>query len=354
MFRRPKSLVGLDIGSSAIKAIELKPAGKAYRVTAFGSEPVPPDSIVDGAIIDGAAVADAIRRLFDGRGIKTRDVAASLSGNAVIVKKITLPVMTEAELSESIYWEAEQYIPFDIQDVNLDYQILDIPGAANGGKGGTMDVLLVAAKKEKIADYTGVIAQAGRTAVVVDVDAFALQNAYEVTYGIDPSAVVVLLNAGASATNINITSGDRSVFTRDISIGGNAYTEALQKELNLPYEQADQLKRGVPIEHASFEDARPVLRAVSENVMLEIQKTFDFFKATAASDRIDRIMVSGGASRAEGFTEMLTERFEAPVEPFDPFKRVQFDAKRFSADAADVAPTVAVAVGLGLRRVSDR
>jgi type IV pilus assembly protein PilM len=342
----------LDIGSSAIKAIELKPAGKAYRVTAFGSEPVPPDSIVDGAIIDGAAVADAIRRLFDGRGIKTREVAASLSGNAVIVKKITLPVMTEAELAESIYWEAEQYIPFDIQDVNLDYQMLDVPDAA-GGK-GTMDVLLVAAKKEKIADYTGVIAQAGRAAVIVDVDAFALQNAYEANYGIDPAAVIVLLNAGASATNINILSGDRSVFTRDISIGGNAYTEALQKELNLPYEQADQLKRGIPLEQANFEDARPVLRAVSENVMLEIQKTFDFFKATAASDRIDRIMVSGGASRAEGFTEMLTERFEAPVEPFDPFKRVQFDAKRFSADPADVASTVAVAVGLGLRRVSDR
>jgi len=354
VFRRAKSLVGLDIGSSAVKAVELKPAGKGYKVIAFGSEPVPPDSIVEGAIIDGAAVADAIRRLFDGRGIKTKDVAASLSGNAVIVKKITLPMMTENELSESIYWEAEQYIPFDIQDVNLDYQILDAPDAAAAGK-GTMDVLLVAAKKEKIADYTGVIAQAGRSAAIVDVDAFALQNAYEVNYGIDPNAVVVLLNAGASATNINIVSGDRSVFTRDISIGGNAYTEALQKELNLPYEQADSLKRGLPADGVSFEDARPVLRAVSENVMLEIQKTFDFFKATAASDRIDRIMMSGGASRAEGFTEMLSERFQAPVEAFDPFKRVMFDAKKFSvATAADVAPTVAVAVGLALRRVGDR
>ena len=352
MFRRAKSLVGLDIGSSAVKAVELKQAGKAYKVTAFGSEPVPPDSIVDGAIIDAAAVADAIRRLFDSRHIKTRDVAASLSGNAVIVKKITLPVMTEAELAESIYWEAEQYIPFDIQDVNLDYQIVD--SADPAGK-GTMDVLLVAAKKEKIADYTGVIAQAGRGAVVVDVDAFALQNAYEVNYGIEPSAVVVLLNAGASATNINILNGDQSVFTRDISIGGNAYTEALQKELSLPFELADQLKRGIPVDGVTFEDARPVLRAVSDNVMLEIQKTFDFFKATASSDRIDRIMVSGGASRADGFTEMLSERFEAPVEAFDPFKRVAFDAKRFNVESAEmVAPTVAVALGLALRRVSDR
>jgi type IV pilus assembly protein PilM len=353
VFRRAKSLVGLDIGSSAVKAVELKASGKSYKVTAFGAEAVPPDSIVDGAIIDGAAVADAIKRLFESRKIQTSDVAASLSGNAVIVKKITLPVMTDTELAESIYWEAEQYIPFDIQDVNLDYQILDA-GDALAGK-STMDVLLVAAKKEKIADYTGVIAQAGRTAVVVDVDAFALQNAFEVNYGIEPGQVVVLLNAGASATNINILQGDQSVFTRDISIGGNAYTEALQKELNLPYEQADQLKRGESVDGVTFEDARPVLRAVSENVMLEIQKTFDFFKATASSDRIDRIVVSGGASRAEGFLETLTERFEAPVELFDPFKRVAFDAKRFHIDdVEDVARTAAVAVGLGLRRVADR
>lgn len=353
MFRRAKSVVGLDIGSSAVKAVELKGSGKSFKVAAFGSEPVPPDSIVDGAIIDATAVVDAVRRLFDSRKIRTKEVAASLSGNAVIVKKITLPVMTEGELSESIYWEAEQYIPFDIQDVNLDYQILE-SGQAAGAK-GTMDVLLVAAKKEKIADYTGVISQAGRTPVIVDVDAFALQNAYEMNYGIEAGQVVVLLNAGASAININILNGDQSVFTRDISIGGNAYTEALQKELNLPFESADLLKRGQEVEGATYEDARPVLRAVTENVMLEIQKTFDFFKATASSDRIDRIMVSGGASRAEGFTEMLGERFEAAVEPFDPFKKVAFDARKFGVgDPTDIAPTAAVAVGLALRRVGDR
>jgi len=352
VFRKAKALVGLDIGSSAVKAIELKSAGKGYKVTAYGAEPIPPDSIVDGAIIDGAVVVGAIRRLFDSRGIKTKEVAASLSGNAVIVKKISLPVMTEAELAESIYWEAEQYIPFDIQDVNLDYQILDSKDVAAAK--GAMDVLLVAAKNEKIADYTGVIGQAGRTAVVVDVDAFALQNAYETNYGVEQGGVVVLLNAGASATNINILNGDQSVFTRDISIGGNAYTEALQKELNLPFDLADELKRGEAVEGATYEDARPVLRAVTENVMLEIQKTFDFFKATAASDRLHRIVVSGGASRAEGFTEMLADRFEAPVETFDPFKRIAFDAKKFNVNPAEIAPTAAVAVGLALRRAGDR
>jgi type IV pilus assembly protein PilM len=348
---KSKTVVGLDIGSSAVKAIELRPVGKGYKVVACASEPVPSDSIVDGAIIDGAAVADAIRRLFENKAFKSKDVAASLSGNAVIVKKINLPVMTEAELAESIYWEAEQYIPFDIQDVNLDYQILD-PGTRADSK-GTMDVLLVAAKKEKIADYTGAIAQAGRAPVVVDVDAFALQNAYEVNYGLDPNVVTVLLNAGASAINVNILSGDQSLFTRDISIGGNAYTDALQKELNLPFEAAEQLKKGQSVDGATFEEAKPVLHAVTQNVLLEIQKTFDFFKATASSDRIDRIFLSGGASRVDGFGQAVEDRFNAPVEEFDPFKKVALDSK-LGVDRAAMAPTAAVAVGLALRRAGDR
>jgi type IV pilus assembly protein PilM len=353
LFANSKTIVGLDIGSSAVKAVELKPAGKGYKVTAFAAEPVPPDAIVDGAIIDAGSVAEAIRRVFEGnKAFKSKDVCASLSGNAVIVKKITLPVMTENELAESIYWEAEQYIPFDIQDVNLDYQILD-PGTGPNSR-GSMDVLLVAAKKEKIGDYTNVIAQAGRTPVIVDVDAFALQNAFEANYGLDAGRIVVLLNAGASAININILQGDQSVFTRDISMGGNAYTEAVQKELDLPFDSAEQLKKGIPVDGATFEEAQPVLRAVTENVLLEIQKTFDFFKASASTDHIDRIMLSGGASRVDGFHQMVQERFNAPVEDFDPFRTVTWDAKKLGGEPADMAPSAAVAVGLALRKVSDR
>ena len=352
-FRRARPVVGLDIGSSAVKAVELRQAGKGWKVVGWGVEPVPPDSIVDGAIIDGTAVADAIRRLFDGRRLRGKDVAASLSGNAVIVKKITVPAMTEAELADSIVWEAEQYIPFDIQDVNLDYQVLTTANEA--GPKGTMDVLLVAAKKEKIVDYTGVITQAGRTPLIVDIDAFALQNAYEVNYGFTDGEVIALINAGASATNINIVQGDQSVFTRDVSIGGHAYTEALQKELNLPHESADMLKRGHAVDGVAYGEAKPVLRNVSESILLEIQKTFDFYKATAVSDRIARIAVSGGASQAEGFIEMLGERFGAPVEAFDPFRRVRFESGKFGVpNVAAIAPMAAVAVGLALRKAGDR
>jgi len=349
-FGKPKSVVGLDIGSSAVKAVELKASAKGYTVAAIASEPVPPDSIVDGAIIDGGAVAEAIRKLFAQKAFKTKEVAASLSGNAVIVKKISLPVMTDQELADSIFWEAEQYIPFDIQDVSLDYQVVD-SGAGADGK-GTMEVLLVAAKKEKIADYTSVITQAGRQAVVVDVDAFALQNAYEANYGAGPS-VVVLLNAGASATNVNIVSNGQSLFTRDLSLGGNSYTEAVQRELNLPFETAEAAKKGMPVEGHTFEDVRPVLHAVTENLLLEVHKTFDFYKATAASEQIDRIVLSGGASAVDGFADALADRFGVAVEHFDPFRQVAFE-KPPAENVAELAATAAVAVGLALRKAGDR
>ena len=351
LFNRSKPVVGLDIGSSAVKAIELKKSGRGFKVTAIGVEPVPPDSIVDGAIMDAGAVTDAVRRVLQSPRFKAKDVVASLSGSSVIVKKISLPVMSEADLADSIQWEAEQYIPFDIQDVNLDYQILT-PVAE---RQGTMEVLLVAAKKDKIADYTGVVSAVGRKTVVVDVDAFALQNAFETNYTDDAGKVVALVNAGASAININLVSGGTSLFTRDVGIGGNAFTEAVQKELGLPFEGAEDAKRGLPVEGVRPEDIRPVLHAVMENVLLEIEKTFDFFKATSASDRIDRIVVSGGASMVDEFESALRERLGTEVERFDPFRNVPIDpAALQGGSAADYAPVCAVALGLALRKDGDR
>ena len=351
LFNRSKPVIGLDIGSSSVKAIELKPSGRGFRVAAIGIEPLPPDSIVDGAIIDAGAVSDAIRRLLQSPRFKAKDVVTSLSGSSVIVKKISLPVMTDTDLAESIYWEAEQYIPFDIQDVNLDYEVIT-PLAQ---RQGTMDVLLVAAKKDKIADYTGVVTQAGRSPVIVDVDAFALQNGYEANYGPQNGHVVALVNAGASAVNINILANGQSVFTRDVTVGGNAYTDAVQKELGLPFEGAEDAKKGLPVEGVRFDDVRQVLKAVTDNVLLEVEKTFDFYKATSSSDRIDRVVVSGGASLVEGFEQAIRDRLDTEVERFDPFKTVLFDAAKLQVgSAAEFAPVCAVALGLALRKAGDR
>jgi type IV pilus assembly protein PilM len=239
--KKQKGLVGLDIGSSSVKLIELKPVGKSgteFRLVKAGFEVLPPEAIVDGAIMDSGAIVDAINRLFTNLKVKTSDIATSVSGNAVIVKKISLPQMTAEELGESIHWEAEQYIPFDIQDVSLDYEILE-----GAGDGTNMDVLLVAVKKDKISDYTSVITQSGRTPRIVDVDVFALQNCHEINYGADSSRVIALLNLGAAITNVNIIRGSNSLFNRDIAVGGNLATDALQKDLGLPHEVAEAVKR---------------------------------------------------------------------------------------------------------------
>jgi type IV pilus assembly protein PilM len=218
-----------------------------------------------------------------------------------------------------------------------------------------MEVLLVAAKKDKIADYTGVISRAGCVPVVIDVDAFALQNACETNYGVKHGGIVVLINAGASAVNINILSGDQSLFTRDISLGGNAYTEAVQREFNLPFETAERAKKGQQADGVSFDEVRPVLHAVTETILLEIQKTFDFFKTTAASDHIDRIYLSGGAAWVDGFVRAMEDRFHTPVELFDPFKKIACDPQRLGFDNPQHwTSTGAVAVGLALRKAGDR
>jgi len=353
LFGKSKGLVGVDIGSSAIKVVELKPGGKGgneYQLTNLGLEPLPPEAIVDGAIMDSGAVIDAIQRLFTAQKIKTNDVATSVSGNAVIVKKISLPQMTTEELAESIHWEAEQYIPFDIQDVSLDYEVVE-----GGGSGGNMDVLLVAVKKDKIGDYTSAISQAGKNPSIVDVDVFALQNCYEVNYGIDAGRVVALLNVGASIMNINITKGATSIFNRDIAVGGNQYTDAIQKDLNLSFDQAEALKKGARVEGANPENLQPILQAVSENIALEIQKTFDFFKATSSEDRIDRIFLSGGTAKVKGLQELLADRFDAGVELLNPFNSVTYNPREFDPDfISDIGPSAAIAVGLAARKVGDR
>ena len=350
--RRSGTVVGLDIGSSAVKAVEIKGSGKKRRVVACGAEPLPAGSIVDGAVVDGAAVAGAIRHLFGRVRFSTKDVAASLSGSAVIVKKITLPAMTGQELAESIQWEAEQYIPFDIQDVCLDYQVLDgpVPGA-----GKSMDVLLVAAKREKVADYTAVIAASGCVPAIVDVDAFALQNALEANYGHDVTGVVAFLNVGASTINLAIVSGGQALFTRNISAGGNAYVEALHRDLGLSAEDAARAMRFDAVPGVEADDVRGVLYTVTDAVLLEVEKTVDFFRASATTERFDRIFVSGGASLVEGFGASVAERLGGPVDDFDPFRTIGFDAARLGlAEGNGFHSTAAVAVGLALRRVGDR
>ena len=347
LFGKSKNLVGLDIGSSCVKLVELRQAkAGSYKLVKAGVENLSPEAIVDGAIMDSSLVVEAINRLDSALNVRNANFATSLSGHSVIVKKINLPRMTESELAESIRWEAEQYVPFDINDVNLDYVVLDT-ATADG-----MDVLLVAVKKDKIAEYTGVISQAGKTPALVDVDAFAVQNAYEVNYALTPGRVVALVNIGASVTNVNILSGLNSIFWRDISFGGNQYTDALQKEFNLSFDQAEALKRGEKVGDQSLTTALPIVQSVSQDMAQELQKTFDFFTATTATERIDEIVLAGGAARVVNLDAQLKERFSIPVEIMNPFRQIQTSGSGVSDDwLSDHAPMLAIAVGLAIRQV---
>ncbi len=350
LFGRSRDLVGLDIGSHSLKLVELKQKGKSYDLVTFGIQPLPPEAIVEGAIMDSSAVAEAIDTLFANNNVKKTDIATSVSGGSVIIKKISLPAMSEDELAESIRWEAEQYIPFPIDEVNLDHKTL----RGSAAEGGMMDIVLVAVKKDMIGFYANVITQAGKRPMVVDVDAFAVQNAFELNYknDVSPSEVIALINIGASLINMNIIQGEISLFTRDISTGGNLYTETVQRELNLSRDHAENLKKGVPVDGIDPASATSIIQGVTEDLAVDVQRTFDFFKATSTEERIDRIYLSGGSAKAPGIVQYFQNKFNAPTEVLNPFRNIRLT--NIDADyLQDVSPLATVAVGLALRRVGD-
>ena len=350
---KSKLAVGLDIGSSSVKVVQLREKKGGYTLQAFGSLRLPPETIVDGALMNSAAVVQAIQDLLAEHKVKGKEVAIGVRGHSVIIKKIQLPRMSQEELDDSIQWEAEQYIPFDVKDVNIDTQILTPQGDA----AGQMDVLLVAAKKDMINDYTSVCAEAGLTASVVDVDAFAVQNAYEAGYELVPGETVVLINVGAAVTNINILADGTTTFTRDVTMGGNSFTEEIQKQLNISYEEAEALKIGGQGETDAVvpQEVERVIQGVAEQLAGEIQRSLDFYAATAADHRISRVFLSGGTARIPALFKVIEQRAAVPVEVLNPFKAIEIDNKRFDPTfLTSAASSAAVAVGLALRRAGDK
>jgi type IV pilus assembly protein PilM len=353
-----KLALGLDIGSSGVKLIQLKEQRRrgevVYQLQSFGMKPLPPEAIVDGALMNSTAIVQAIQELLGELKVKQKEVAIGVSGHSVIIKKISMPRMSQDELEEAIQWEAEQHIPFDIKDVNLDTQILK-PDANDAT--GQMDVLLVAAKKDMINDYSTVVTEAGLTPVVVDVDAFAVQNCFSANYDV-PQETIVLINAGAAVVNINILSGGVTTFTRDVTIGGNQFTEEIQKQLNVSYEEAEALKVGGGRGDADAvvpQEVEKVMTQVAEQVAGEIQRSLDFYAGTAADASFSKVYLSGGTAKVPALFKTIESRVGVPVEILNPFKRIEIDNRKFDpAFIMDVAPQAAVAVGLALRKPGDK
>ncbi|MEO8649419.1 MAG: type IV pilus assembly protein PilM [Acidobacteriota bacterium] len=349
LFGKKKSVAGLDIGSSSIKMVELEGKANNLSLVSLGYENLPDDTIIDGQIMELNVVSDCIQNVCNNHQVNAEQVVTGVSGHSVIIKNIVLPSMSQEELEESIDWHAEEHIPYDLADVSLDYQI-------TASTPTSTHVLIAACKRERIDNIRQAIQLAGKEPVVIDVDTFALQNCYEANYQPDESQVVTLLNIGASTMNVNIVKGTRSLFTRDITVGGSQFTDVLQRSLGLSYQQAEAVKRGVnhAVEGLEEKAIEPLMNNVTEIVAMEIQKTFDFYRATSEDNEtvVQKILISGGGSKLQGLAADLSARLELPVEVLDPFRSIKVDTRKFDPDyLSEIMPEMAVAVGLAMRGV---
>ncbi len=354
LLARNRSAVALDIGSSHVKMLELdvERPGK-YRLKHFGVAPLPPEAVVDGSFMNTSAVVGAIRELLARHKVKTREACVAVSGNSVIIKRISLPQMSQDELEESITWEAEQYIPFDVNDVNIDVHIL----SQQADEAGQMEVLLVAARKDLINEYSTLLVEAGLRPAVIDVAAFALENMYSLNYDPLPEPVA-LVNVGASTVNINVLRAGTSAFTRDVGMGGRLYTEEVQRALNVSFEEAEAFKvGGGDRDRAAVvpEEVERVLSTVSESIATEVHRSLDFFLSTSGGAGLAQVYLSGGAAPTPGLAAAIERICGAPVTRVDPFRRISVDERAFNPNfLKDAAAQAAIAVGLGLRRGDDK
>ena len=360
---KKNQLVGLDIGSHAIKLVEIEDTKKGRILKNFGIIGLPQDAIVEGAIKEMEIVSSAIKTLYKNLKIKNKNVVTSISGYSVIVKKISIQKRAEAELDASIQDEAEQYIPFDINDVNLDYEILSPPdeeGAEKKAEGekaerGLMDVMLVAAKKDIVEDYVSLLHLTGLSPAILDVDAFALQNAFEMSSE-KIAGCYALVNVGAEELGINAIKNGVSIFTRDSSYGGYQINEAIMSKFDVSYEEAEKIKLGgAKIDHKDKGALEEIFTSVISGWVNEIKRALDFLATTYPDETIEKIVISGGSCRFPGFQKYLELETEIPVIELNPFGNLQVNDKAFDPKYLTyMAPQAAIAVGLALRSIGDK
>lgn len=343
-----KNLIGVDIGSTSIKVCEIKESGGKRKLIRFGFHPLPPETIVDGHIINSGAVVEGLEKLFHKE--KRRQVALRASGHSVIIKKIAMPLMTAVELDEQITWEAEQHIPFDLAEVHIDHQVL-----RRREDEGQMDVLLVAAKKEEIADLTNLAIEARLKPLVVDLDAFTVQNVFETGYGApSPGETVVLIHVGASLTTVNILADGTTAFTRDIANGGNTITEEIQRQLSISREEAEAYKHGGDGRGIVPREVPEIIQQVVDQLAGEVQRSLDFYLATSGDGDLSRILVSGGTANVRALLDAIHDRARVPVEVLDCLRVAPPDTKVDPMLLQGRTAQAAVAMGLALRKERER
>jgi type IV pilus assembly protein PilM len=350
IFGKKTHLTGLDIGSRTIKVAEIAETKKGRSLKSFGVTDIAPGIIGDDGINEPEAAAASIRELFKTYNLKNRNIAMSIGGYSVIVKKINVQTMTEDKLQDTIKFEAEQYIPFDISEVNLDFQIL----GENEKNPNQMDVLLVAAKKEMVSDYINVVQMAGLNPCLVDVDAFAIQNIYEFNYDITDENIA-LIDIGARKTSLNILKGNSSVFMRDVSLGCGQINQKIVSLINCSFEEAEQIKHSGQADSISQKDLDEIVTSVVDDWCTEIKRALDFFYSTYPDDHIERIVLSGGGGNIKEFRQLLAEETATEVETIKPFQNFDIDEASFDSSYLErIAPQAAICMGLTLRKVDDK
>jgi len=349
-FRKKTNLVGLDIGSRTIKAAELMETKKGYSLKSFGAADIASGLIEEGAIKAPESVAEAIRNLFSSHKIREQNVSISIGGYSVIVKKINVQTMTEEELQDTIQFEAEQYIPFDIADVNLDFQIL----GETENNPNQMSVLLVAAKKDIVEDYITIVQMAGLNPCIIDVDAFALQNIAELSYDFGDESVA-LIDIGAGKTSLNILKSGASMFMRDVALGCSQINDKIASTAACSLEEAEELKLNSRQDKISPEVMTEIIASVTMDWCAEIHRALDYFYSTDAETQIKRIFLSGGGARIEAFRGLLAAETSTEVEVINPFAKIQIGGKHLDAGYLEqIAPQAAICLGLAMRRIDDK
>jgi type IV pilus assembly protein PilM len=353
IFSSKKQLVGLDVGSGFLKVADILPTKNGYFLNHFSDISMDKGIIEDGILVDPEALTEKVKLLLKGTGLHRKALVVSLSGHAAIAKKVTFPQMEEADMREMIHDEAGKYLPFDnMDDVNYDFQVLG-PNEFNPEQ---LDVMLVAAKKDFITDFVEAIENTGLTVMIMDVDTFCLETVYEANYDFDPNDIVVLVNIGASITNINVLKGNMSLFTRDFTLAGNAITEAVAAGYNLPFEDAEAMKIDGPDgDDATRESFRHALLSYADPILTEIERSIDYFRSTSGGENIKKVLLSGGTAAIPGITGDLMQRLGTETEILDPFRKIEYNPKTLTAERIEeIRPIAAVAVGLALRKVGDK
>jgi type IV pilus assembly protein PilM len=350
IFGKKTHLVGLDIGSRTIKIAEVVDKKTTQIFKSFHTIDIEPGLIEEGTVKDPETVSKSIRELYAKAKLKEKNVAISIGGYSVIVKKINVQSMTDDELQETIHFEAEQYIPFDISDVNLDFQIL----GESEHNPNQMSVLLVAAKKEMINEYINLVQMTGLNLCVIDVDAFALQNIFEFSYN-PGDENIALIDIGASKTSLNILKDNSSVFMRDVSLGCGQINEKIASLVECSLAEAEEIKHGGQSEIISPEDLSSIISSAVTAWCTEIKRALDFFYSTFPEDQITKIILSGGGANIKEFRQLLAVETSTDVEIINPFQNFSINSDRFDSSYLEqIAPQAAICMGLAIRKIGDK